>query len=118
LTGSGPLDRAALAQLTEAIGADGVRQIFAVFARETEARLALFQEFREGDDRELIEVEAHALKGAARTFGAGEMSDIARLIEHRAAKISAGELRDAVLQLDDAYRKMRREFETDISQVA
>ena len=95
-----------------------MRQIFAVFARETEARLALFQEFREGDDRELIEIEAHALKGAARTFGAGEMSDIARLIEHRAAKISADELRDAVLQLDDAYRKMRREFEADISQVA
>jgi hypothetical protein len=46
------------------------------------------------------------------------MSDIARLIEHRAAKISAGELRDAVLQLDDAYRKMRRAFERDISQVA
>ena len=117
-TGSGPLDRTALAQLAEAIGVDGVRQTFAVFARETEARLALFQEFREGDDRELIEVEAHALKGAARTFGADEMSDIARLIEHRAAKISADELRDAILQLDDAYRKMRREFEADITQVA
>ena len=115
---STPLDRTALAQLTEAIGEDGVRQTFAVFARETEARLALFQEFREGDNRELIEIEAHALKGAARTFGAGEMSDIARLIEYRAAKISADELRDAVLQLDDAYRKMRREFEADISQVA
>jgi hypothetical protein len=117
-TESVPLDRTALAQLTEAIGVDGVRQTFAVFARETEARLALFQEFREGDDRELIEIEAHALKGAARTFGAGEISDIARLIEYRAAKISADELRDAVLQLDDAYRKMRREFEADITQVA
>ncbi|MGA7995331.1 MAG: ATP-binding protein [Bradyrhizobium sp.] len=117
-TESARLDRTTLAQLTEAIGADGVRQTFAVFARETEARLALFQEFREGDDRELIEIEAHALKGAVRTFGAGEMSDIARLIEYRAAKISADELRDAVLQLDDAYRKMRREFEADITQVA
>ena len=117
-TESALLDRTALDQLTEAIGADGVRQTFAVFARETEARLALFQEFREGDDRELIEIEAHALKGAARTFGAGEMSDIARLIEYRAAKISADELRDAVLQLDDAYRKMRREFEADTTQVA
>ena len=116
--GSAPLDRTALAQLADAIGEDGVRQTFAVFARETEARLALFQEFREGDDRELIEIEAHALKGAARTFGAGEMSDIARLIEQRAAKISADELRDAVLQLDDAYRKMRREFEVNTVRVA
>ena len=117
-TGSVPLDRTALAQLTEAIGADGVRQTFAVFARETEARLALFQEFREGNDRQQIEIEAHAMKGAARSLGAGEMSDIARLIEIRAAKISAAELRDAVLQLDAAYRQMRREFEGDITQVA
>ena len=42
-TGSMPLDRTALAHLTEAIGDEGVRQTFAVFARETEARLALFQ---------------------------------------------------------------------------
>ena len=117
-TGSVPLDRMALAHLTEAIGVEGVRQTFAVFARETEARLALFQEFREGNDRGQIEIEAHAMKGAARSLGAGEMSDIARLIELRAARISAGELRDAVLQLDDAYRKMRREFEADIAQVA
>jgi len=117
-TGSAPLDRNALAQLTEAIGADGVRQTFALFARETEARLALFQEFEEGNDREQIEIEAHALKGSARTLGAGEMADIARLIEHRAAKISADELREAVLQLDDAYRKMRREFETDKEGIA
>jgi hypothetical protein len=58
------------------------------------------------------------MKGAARSLGAGEMSDIARLIELRAAKISADELRDAVLHLDDAYRKMRREFEADSAQVA
>jgi CheY-like chemotaxis protein/HPt (histidine-containing phosphotransfer) domain-containing protein len=117
-TGSSPLDRTALAHLTEAIGVEGVQQTFAVFARETEARLALFQEFMEGDDREQIEIEAHAMKGAARSLGAGEMSDIARLIELRAAKISADELRDAVLQLDAAYRKMRREFEADTPRVA
>ena len=46
------------------------------------------------------------------------MSDIARLIEQRAAKISAYELRDAILKLDDAFRKIRREFEADITQVA
>jgi two-component system, sensor histidine kinase len=116
--GSMPLDRTALAHLTEAIGVEGVQQTFAVFARETEARLALFQEFTEGDDREQIEIEAHAMKGAARSLGAGEMSDIARLIELRAAKISADELREAVLQLDAAFRVMRREFEADIAQVA
>ena len=112
------LDRAALAQLTEAIGEDGVRQTFEIFARGTEARLTLFREFTEGNDREVIEIEAHALTGSARTLGASEVSDIARLIEHRAARISADELRDAVERLDAAYRKMRREFEADHAQVA
>jgi CheY-like chemotaxis protein/HPt (histidine-containing phosphotransfer) domain-containing protein len=82
-------------------------------ARATEDRLALFRRFTEGKDRELIEIEAHALKGSAKTLGASEVSDIARLIELRAAGISADELRDAVERLDAAYRKMRRMFEAD-----
>jgi len=75
-------DRTALAHLTAAIGEDGVQETFAVFARGTEARIALFRQFTEGNDRQLIEIEAHALKGSAGTLGASEVSDIARLIEH------------------------------------
>ena len=112
------LDRMALAHLTAAIGEDGVRETFAVFASETDARLALFRQFAEGSDRELIEIEACALKGSARTLGASEVSDIARLIEHRAASISADELRDAIGWLDEAHRRMRREFDADFTQVA
>ena len=115
---SQPLDRTALAHLTAAIGEDAVRQTFEVFSRETEARLELFRQFTEGNDRELIEIEAHALKGSAGTLGAVEMSDIARLIEQRAARISADELREAVAQLDAAYGKMRREFAADLVAVA
>lgn len=113
-----PLDRTALVHLTAAIGEDGVQETFASFARETEARLVLFRQFGEGSDRELVETEAHALKGSARTLGADEMSDIAGLIEHRAASISGDELRGAVDRLDAAYRRMRREFEADLVQVA
>jgi signal transduction histidine kinase/FixJ family two-component response regulator len=112
------LDRTALAHLTAAIGEDGVQETFAVFARGTEARLALFRQFTEGNDRQLIEIEAHALKGSAGTLGAREVSDIARLIEQRAAGISADEFRNAVDRLDAAYRKMRREFEADLVEVA
>ena len=112
------LDRMALAHLTAAIGEEGVRETFAVFASETDARLALFRQFADGSDRELIEIEACALKGSARTLGASEMSDLARLIEHRAASISPDELRDAIGWLDEAHRRMRREFEADFTQVA
>ncbi|MDP3693485.1 hybrid sensor histidine kinase/response regulator, partial [Bradyrhizobium sp.] len=112
------LDRMALAHLTAAIGEDGVRETFATFADETAARLALFRQFEAGGDRESIEIEACALKGSARTLGASEMSDIARLIEHRAASISADELREAIGWLDEAHRRMRREFEADFNQVA
>jgi hypothetical protein len=113
-----PLDQTALSNLTAAIGEQGVLETFAVFARETETRLALFRRFSEGDDRDVIEIEAHALKGSARTLGAGEVSDIARSIEHRAAKISADELRDAVERLDAAYRRMRRQFDADLAEIA
>ena len=112
------LDRTALAHLTAAIGEDGVRETFAVFARETDARLALFRKFADGSDRELVEIEACALKGSARTLGASEMSDLARLIEHRAASISPDDLRDAIGWLDEAYARMRREFAADLVEVA
>ena len=112
------LDQTALGHLTAAIGEQGVREAFAVFARETDARLALFRQFSEGSDREVIEIEACALKGSARTLGASEMSDLARLIEHRAASISADELREAIGWLDEANRRMRREFEADLTLVA
>lgn len=112
------LDWTALAHLTAAIGEEGVRETFAVFASETDARLALFREFADGSDRELIEIEACALKGSARTLGASELSDIAGLIEHRAASISAEELLEVLGRLDRANRRMRREFEADFSQVA
>jgi hypothetical protein len=46
------------------------------------------------------------------------VSDIARLIEHRAVKIGADELRDAVERLDAAFRKRRREFEAGLVEVA
>jgi len=115
---SASLDRTALAQLTEAIGEDGVQQTFAMFARETETRLALFRQFTEGNDREQIEIEAHAMQGSARTLGAHETSDIARLIERRAASISADELRDMVDRLDTAFGKMRHAFEADLMRVA
>ena len=112
------LDWTALAHLTAAIGEDGVRETFAVFARETDARLALFRKFADGSDRELVEIEACALKVSARTLGASEISDLARLIEHRAASISADDLRDAIGWLDEAYARMRREFAADLVEVA
>ena len=115
---SAPLDRTTLVHLTAAIGEDGVRQTFAMFSRETESRLAMFRQFTEGNDRNAIAIEAHALKGSARTLGATEISEIAGLIEGRAAGISSDELRDAVERLDAAYRQMRREFEADLVQVA
>jgi len=115
---STPFDPTALAHLTETIGEDGMRQTFASFARETEARLALFRQFREGQDRQAIEIEAHALKGSAKAVGAIEVSDIARLIEHRAASISADELRGAAERLEAAYHEMRREFGESCARVA
>jgi HPt (histidine-containing phosphotransfer) domain-containing protein len=115
---SAPLDRTTLVHLTAAIGEDGVRQTFAMFSRETESRLAMFRQFTEGNDRNAIAIEAHALKGSARTLGATVISEIAGLIEGRAAGISSDELRDAVERLDAAYRQMRREFEADLVQVA
>jgi two-component system, sensor histidine kinase len=112
------LDRETLAQLTEAIGEQGVQETLAVFIRETQQRISWLREFTEGQDREILENEAHSLKGAAGTLGLVDVSDVARSIERHAANITANELRIVVDRLETAFKMARQELEADAAMVA
>lgn len=112
------VDRATLAQLTDAIGEQGLQETVAVFIRETQQRIALLREFTDGQDREMLAIESHSLKGAAGTLGLMDVSDLARSIERQAASITAGELRMAVDRLETAFKTACRELEADAAMVA
>ena len=73
------LDDAALARLTEEIGADGVAELITIFARETLARLALIAD--PGLDRGKRAREVHSLKGASAAVCAVSLSHRAAALE-------------------------------------
>jgi PAS domain S-box-containing protein len=75
------LDRAALEELRGGIEPGRLPQLIAVFAEETEERLALLAAARAAGDTATLGRLAHALKSAAATFGAAALARRAGLIE-------------------------------------
>jgi hypothetical protein len=101
--------------LTEEIGEAGTQQMFALFIRETERRLALFRSVTSAHDRHELEIEAHSLKGGAATLGFLEIADIAQVVERQAATITVEGLTVLVDELETAFVKLRSEIETSAS---
>lgn len=105
------VDLDTLAELTAEIGQDQVNEMVALFFAETERRIALFRRFAEHMDRHDLEVEAHSLKGGARTLGFHPIAEIARSIEREAGSISPEALDLFTGQLNKALIELRRQCE-------
>jgi CheY-like chemotaxis protein/HPt (histidine-containing phosphotransfer) domain-containing protein len=76
-----PLDMAALEEMIEAIGDDGVAEMVSMFERETRDRLARLADL--ADEPLVQDREVHTLKGAATTVCAPALADLAVAIELR-----------------------------------
>jgi CheY-like chemotaxis protein len=100
-----------LAELTAEIGRDQVNEMVTLFFAETERRIALFRRFGDRMDRTTLEVEAHSLKGGARTLGFHSIGEIARLIEQESGAISPEQLDLLTGQLARALTDLRRRCE-------
>ncbi|NEW87929.1 response regulator [Rhodopseudomonas sp. WA056] len=100
-----------LAELTAEIGRDQVNEMVTLFFTETERRIALFRRFGDRMDRTTLEVEAHSLKGGARTLGFHSIGEIARLIEQESGAISPEQLDLLTGQLARALTDLRRRCE-------
>ena len=94
------LDRGAFDEFLEAMGPDGAGEIFAVFLRETSARLARLRDLSCERDRIVIGEEAHTLKGASGTLGMNQLCDHARQLEHGAPSVSPPDYADQIERLD------------------
>ncbi|HEY8334048.1 MAG TPA: Hpt domain-containing protein, partial [Tardiphaga sp.] len=99
------VDRTLLAEIGEEIGEHGLMETLAIFFRDAERRIALFRCLIDDPDPELLEMEAHSLKGAASTFGLTEIAQIARAIEQQAPGIAPDALRPLLERLEQALRR-------------
>jgi HPt (histidine-containing phosphotransfer) domain-containing protein len=101
------VDPAAIAELCQEIGAEGLQLATEAFFQDAEGRLDELTVLRSGDDRAAIGRAAHAIKGAAATIGLAEMAEIARTLEHDAETMDRAALDSTVLSLRRAYADAR-----------
>ena len=85
--------------MADEIGEEAIQEIAAVFVKDTETRLALFDTLTIESDRRTIEREAHSLKSAAATFGLTDLSTTARDLEKTAHSIDAAGYASTVARL-------------------
>lgn len=101
-------DESLLGQLAGEIGGQHVSDMLAMFVGETERRITLFRQFdgSDGASRGQIALEAHSMKGGARTLGFTEIAEIARSIEQQSADIPPEKLGECAASLAVALRKI------------
>ena len=95
------LDMAAMDEMLEAIGDDGVAEMVSMFERETRDRLARLADF--ADEPATQDREIHTLKGAANTVCAPALADLAAAIELRMKRGGGALVPDDVAALNEAF---------------
>ncbi|MCG6207553.1 ATP-binding protein [Rhodopseudomonas sp. HC1] len=106
-----PVDLNVLTELTEEIGRDQVTEMVSLFFSETERRIALFRQFGDTIDRDLLAIEAHSMKGGAATLGFATIAEIARAIEIGSSIVSGEALNVQAAHLTKALVDLRRHCE-------
>jgi PAS domain S-box-containing protein len=105
--GIAPIDIGVLDRLRQALGEAGTSELIGTFLREAPQLLAALRSAAEQGDIEGVRRAAHTLKPNAATFGAAELSEVARALEREAQEGStdgALELVDRADQLFDDVR--------------
>ncbi|MFC0239894.1 hybrid sensor histidine kinase/response regulator [Rhodopseudomonas telluris] len=100
--------KTAFAHLVAEIGEDASRDVLAVFIRDTETRLRLFDTLAIPGDRRRIEREAHSLKSAAGTFGLDLLASLARDLERRAPDLSEADYVELVGRIKATFAAARQ----------
>jgi PAS domain S-box-containing protein len=99
-----PIDSVALDRLRQALGEAAMSELIGTFLREAPQLLATMRSAVEQGDIEDVRRAAHTLKSNAATFGAAELSEVARALEreaHEGARDRALELVDGADRLFD-----------------
>jgi HPt (histidine-containing phosphotransfer) domain-containing protein len=105
------VDRGAIRQLQDQLGADGVAQLVTAFLDRTPDRLIMLRAAAGAGDASRLREHAHSLKGSARSFGAAELGDIAAQIERESAAGTVGHVDELLRQLSASFERTRAEMQ-------
>lgn len=106
------MDDSVFGELVHEIGLDDARLALSIFVSETDERLKQFRALARDMDREVLEREAHTLKGAAGNFGLRQVSALARMLQFAAARITTSDYEVALSALERSYAAAREQCAT------
>ena len=99
------IDLASFNELKDTAGADFVAELVDTFLEEAPGMLADLRSARTSGDADVFRRAAHSLKSNSATFGALEMSDLARRLELHGLAADVRQDMAAIDELEDAYRR-------------
>lgn len=107
-------DRGAIQQLQEQLGAQGFAQLLETFLDRAPARLAELRAAADAGDAAGVREHAHSLKGAARSFGAAEIGELALRLEQESAAGSLAEAHDLIAALEASLERTWTEYRAQL----
>ena len=107
-------DRGAVQQLQEQLGRDGFARLLQTFLERAPGRLADLRTAAEAGDAAGVREHAHSLKGAARSFGAAEIGELALRLEQESAAGSLTGAHDLIAALETSLERTQAEFRSQL----
>jgi HPt (histidine-containing phosphotransfer) domain-containing protein len=107
-------DRGAIQQLQEQLGTDGFAQLLETFLERAPGRLTELRAAAEAGDAAAVREHAHSLKGAARSFGAAEIGELALLLEQQSAAGSVAGAQNLIAALETSLGRTQAEFRSQL----
>jgi histidine phosphotransfer protein HptB len=99
------IDQTVFNELKDTAGPEFVAELVGTFLEEAPTMLADLRSARSAGDADVFRRAAHSLKSNSATFGATEMSGLARRLELDGMASDARQDMAAIDALDDAYRR-------------
>jgi HPt (histidine-containing phosphotransfer) domain-containing protein len=96
-----------LRMLADIGDAETVREVIAVFQRDTEIRIQKIRAAIAAGDAPQVRAESHAIKGSAGQVGALDVSNVCRQIEAAALKQDLGAASGLLPELECAFQTVR-----------
>jgi DNA-binding NarL/FixJ family response regulator len=107
-------DRGAIQQLQEQLGAQGFAQLLETFLDRAPARLAELRAAADAGDAAAVREHAHSLKGAARSFGAAEIGELALRLEQESAAGSLAGAQGLIAALEASLERTWAEYRVQL----
>jgi HPt (histidine-containing phosphotransfer) domain-containing protein len=96
-----------LRMLADIGDAETVREVIAVFQRDTDIRIQKIRAAIAAGDAPNVRAESHAVKGSAGQVGAMDVSSLCRQIEAAALKQDLAAARSLLPELETAFKAVR-----------